>query len=922
MRRIQLCACAVIVGLSFTASTAHGQQMHRNDLGVHTQFFAGPKNVRCEEIEHRITTEYAFKGTESETLTLDTEAAPNSQTPFIHYCYSCPRAPVSGEFSASIWVKSKKKGVQARVRLVLPHMPNPQKPGEFLFVYLDGDVYENIDNWQRLEFHDLPKLLKDKQQSLRLELNHDVDMADAYADQLILNLYTGPGRNQVWLDEIEIGPVPQDRPPAPDSRDRTLPEAATFPARPAHGGLVEISGNQLLVDGKRFFPRIIRRTDTPLEPLKRALFNTIVLEPNVAPEVVDEAVRRGFYLVPSLTIPDLDRAASAMNVSLPGGETDWLGPSASRLLNNDRVLFWYLGGSRSFEQVEKVARTASLLREADAQRPIGADVWDGLWPYSRNVDLISVHRDPLLTSLELTKYRDWLGQRKALARPGTFTWTWVQTHLPEWYTRLVHDRSPAATFDEPIGPLPEQIRLLTYISIAQGCRGVGFWSDRFLADSHQGRDRLLEVALLNLELQMLEPVLLSVNRQPVWIDTANPQVKAAVLYGDRGILVLPMWLGGGMQFVPPQAAQNNLTLTVPMIPPTAQAWEVSPADLHALQMKRVPGGAQITIPEFDLCTAVVFTSDLSPKGLLVYWQDLSRKLAPVAARYLCDMEEIEHHKALKTHQALTHVAPPVAGLEKLLVSIDRREELTRAFLNNQDYRSAYLEAQRAQRSVRHLMRLEWDSAVAQAGTPTASPNTLCYYTLPKFWADQDAVKHSAPGNNLLDSGGFEGAPDSHWSVRQTTLDNVVLASRFSTDKPHEGRQFLELTVAPKPDPNDPGRVPRSPDALERTFLSVNSPVVHVAPGTLVRISGWIRVPQAITASADGALFYDNIGGEPLAIRLTEKVEWKQFTVYRKAPTSGDVFVTLAITGLGSVHFDDIRIEPMLPNTLTPTVLKP
>src|SRR5262249_54629137 len=161
------------------------------------------------------------------------------------------------------------------------------------------------------------------------------------------------------------------------------------------------------------------------------------------------------------------------------------------------------------------------------------------------------------------------------------------------YTQLVYERSPAATFDEPIGPQPEQIRLLTYIAIAQGCRGIGFWSDRFLADSHQGRDRLLQVALLNLELQMLEPVLLSVNRQPVWIDTGNPQVKAAVLYGDRGIVVLPIWLGGNMQYVPAQAAQNSLTLTVPMIPPTAQPWEISPGDVHSLQPKRVPGGVQI-----------------------------------------------------------------------------------------------------------------------------------------------------------------------------------------------------------------------------------------------------------------------------------------------------------------------------------------
>src|SRR5207248_377087 len=102
--------------------------------------------------------------------------------------------------------------------------------------------------------------------------------------------------------------------------------------------------------------------------------------------------------------------------------------------------------------------------------------------------------------------------------PGKLTWTWVQTHMPDWYMALaaseVTERggggegeknpirqtsviSPTpspppspSSFDLPLGPQPEQLRLLTYISIAAGCRGLGFWSDRFLANSHYGRDRL------------------------------------------------------------------------------------------------------------------------------------------------------------------------------------------------------------------------------------------------------------------------------------------------------------------------------------------------------------------------------------------------------------------------------------------------
>src|SRR5262249_972523 len=118
-------------------------------------------------------------------------------------------------------------------------------------------------------------------------------------------------------------------------------------------------------------------------------------------------------------------------------------------------------------------------------------------------------------------------------------------------------------------------------------------------------------------------------------------------------------------------------------------------------------------------------------------------------------------------------------------------------------------------------------------------------------------------------------------------------------------QCLRLQIKPK-------SALQAPLALERTFLAVHTPAVRLEPGTLVRISGWVRIPPAgITASTDGALVYDSAGGEPLAIRLTSlTLKWQQFLLYRKVPASGTINVTLALTGIGSAYFDDVRIEPM------------
>ena len=78
----------------------------------------------------------------------------------------------------------------------------------------------------------------------------------------------------------------------------------------------------------------------------------------------------------------------------------------------------------------------------------------------------------------------------------------------------------------------------------------------------------------------------------------------------------------------------------------------------------------------------------------------------------------------------------------------------------------------------------------------------------------------------------------------------------------------------------------------------------------MRISVWARVPGSLKATVDGALFYDSIGGEALAVRLTAKSGWTKYTVYRRVPPTGSVHVVLAQTGLGTVLFDDLRVEPL------------
>ena len=247
------------------------------------------------------------------------------------------------------------------------------------------------------------------------------------------------------------------------------------------------------------------------------------------------------------------------------------------------------------------------------------------------------------------------------------------------------------------------------------------------------------------------------------------------------------------------------------------------------------------------------------------------------------------------------------------------------------YDKAYQDATRALRPLRVIMRDHWLQATATLDTPTASPYAVSFFTLPKHWELFAEVQRSRPGANALPHGSFEvngavpaaGLPVNvvpGWSARFGTIDKVdvaagiVPAARLAEKlQPKKGPEPVKGVFAPGRvvAAADEGYVPPTPELgksalrlevrqrieldrngkpreeskspLEKTFLAVDSTPVRFAPGTLVRVSGWIRVPNDITGSADGVLFYDDAGGEPLGVRVSHLPHWKQFHLYRRVP---------------------------------------
>src|SRR5262249_27272331 len=77
---------------------------------------------------------------------------------------------------------------------------------------------------------------------------------------------------------------------------------------------------------------------------------------------------------------------------------------------------------------------------------------------------------------------------------------------------------------------------------------------------------------------------------------------------NRGCLLLVADYAMGVQWQPPQMALRDLRLLI-QAPDSAKVALISPADFRYLVSKRVPGGLEITLPEFSATALVLATTD-------------------------------------------------------------------------------------------------------------------------------------------------------------------------------------------------------------------------------------------------------------------------------------------------------------------------
>lgn len=848
--------------------------------------------------------------------------------------HELPAALAIDDLKLSVRVRSNRAGGRLLLRAVFPHQIDP-RTRQPLTIYLRGDSYTEAGRWQELLGTATERQIQDHLRPLRDLLNEpNLDTRSAFVDRAVFGGAVEPGTVELFLDELRFGPVVK---PPEDARARARRGSDSSGGRAA----ATVHLGRLLVEGRPFFPLMAADHGEQIETLEQAGLNVVWLPDFRDADRLAALRRHGLWAtaVPPQAVGTQDRVLDAARATmLPFGD------------ETAPILFWNLGTRIPAEARGTSVDWMDQIRRADRrfERPILADVVGLERMFSRHLELLGTSRHVLHTTLSLKSYRDWLIERHRLARPGTFNWTWIQTEPASG--RIERREAAGAT---PIVVEPEQLRLQLFAALSAGCRGIGFWKTTPLDGDDPGAlERRLALTQSNLEMQLLEPLLATaggvdrqafgVERKPEraigrsQIDFQSPfargreqdvllrqrehqlkrnaqvgsELEAAVIRTDFGILILMVWYETDAQFVPGQMAANNATIVVPGVPASFSAWEITTTGIRSLVREHVAGGVKITLPKFDHTAAIVLTPDRE------FVAALSEKVKSVAPKSAEVCVELAAAKLDRTRQVDAELQGLGAGQPDGPQLLDKAQwfvDQARAARETGDYEAARRAAANAMQLTRILQRAHWQDAVHSLASPVSSPHTLCFQTLPDHWRMVARLGRS-PNKldaDLLPSGDFEDAQAilaEQWRHSQNDLEGIQAAVdlyQAPTAGPGKGEYVLRMVAVPRPGQDLPQVVEQSP-------VTVTTPAVEVHGGQIVHISGWVRVAAPIIGSLDGAMLFDSVAGPAGALRWHGRSGWQRFELIREIERTGPLSLTMSLTGLGEVQFDDLRIVPLDP----------
>ena len=633
----------------------------------------------------------------------------------------------------------------------------------------------------------------------------------------------------------------------------------------------------LLIGEQPFFARVIQHNGESFGFLKSLGFNTIQLAATATQQQLQEATACGIWLI------------------CPPPSSVGLQPIG---FDYDPVIAWTVGDQVSDRHSQIIRETIREIRTSDRRtgRPILASIRSHHELISKLVDIPVIGRPVANSTFPSLRYRDWISARTQTT-PKPF-WIDLPTHPP---IGLQHQALAMSVTTNPVPIQHQQLRFLLYQAITGGGRGIRFLSQQrldVLEPSTQLRALTLKWAMKHLD--QIDPWISGGLVQQLQ-SPSEKELLHRIRLSDSDLVLVQRTTGIEQHVVGDLTGKR---LVVRSLNPSVsdRVYWIDELGARLTPNQRQSTGTEIVFDSCHYTAAAMVTGSPGPvtmvnqvtagsssHSLLQNRNQLSQQALAVV--------QLVQQRLNQQGQPTSPVANSVLGdsiqhlrFAQQMIATGNFEEALKN-LELADAKTAYLR--------RHWLqtRLRLDRGIA------VSALLMNLGLIPDHDALSMRMAEMSWNPNALPAGDFENLQqmlDSGWTNRREDLAGIETLVTLEKSTKFDGSYGLKLMA----------RNASANHVIPATPVRVESAKVAVKAGQLVRIHGYIQVPEPIVGHGEGLLIVDSLGGIDLASRIRETDGWQEFTLYRAAERASHVTVAFQLSGFGVAFIDEVTIRTL------------
>ncbi len=798
------------------------------------------------------------------------------------------------ELTANVSVMSVKDGCRIGFRIRFPyHRDATHRHG--ITTYIFGTTYDRPGAYAPIGVGAIERELRMKTIALRREHGRDVDLRDPYVDAVALNVYCGPGKSSLRIDElhvdgmIEAGSLTANQPTAALKPDSTTPGSP----RPS-------TSSPALPIASRAFPvgqitTILQHNGEPLGWVRSLGFDAVLLASPPNADILREAVRaRVAVYAPPPSAPD---------------------PALQTLL--EPVAGWYIGSGLALDagRIDAMASASDRLRKWPTiwQRPIIAAPLESRRLYEPLVDAIIHDLTPPNRSLNSDEEVATLVQHRA-GIPSRLEFAVGISSMPTESLLAQAD----AIADRVGAPRCDHFQwhamwLQAIRSLEQTPSAILFRSTRPLSSGDSlSSNRSLAVSYINRMIAMIEPWVAgatSVSAVPV---AGAPYHVGQLSIEGTDVFLLSTSATRGSQVLAGDGAFVELHL--PPGEASKTVWRLTNFSAERVPLQTTEQGSVIQLISPDAVELLFASSDPT----------VGTHLTASAARF---SRQAGLDRWQLAEEAVRRTANDwrLANSARILAPTVQSNLANIASSTLADagplFRAGDIDAslRMARRADAWALRSDWqltEALMPDWPHPTSCPPATVG-NLPVQVAWLPLMKDSGWGKNRLPAGTLDDVATlsgANWNfgrrLQGRATSDVSLVERDAISG-----AALRATVTPLVDEQLPG-------GYEGTVIQITSPSVRIPAGKAIRIDAMVRT-IGFGGPHQGLLVYDSIGGQESGLLVRGQSGWTPVRLYRQSLAETEVQVMFELIGAGEATIDEVQLkmwEPTYNSVPTPRPL--